>query len=106
VDDVAVALEHVDLLNGLDGLYVELFQRSLELLVVGAGALVDLLDLPARGSLASVYPISDLSFISDVSIVYPSLRFAGGCGDSRFRKQYSVRGCQNGGESAYPVCTY
>lgn len=54
VDDVAVALEHVDLLNRLDGLDVELLQGALELLVVGAGALVDLLDLPARGTLASV----------------------------------------------------
>lgn len=54
VDDVSVALEHVDLLNSLDGLYVELLQRSLELLVVGTGALVDLLDLPAGSALASV----------------------------------------------------
>ena len=53
VDDVAVALEHVDLLNCLDGLDVELLQRSLQLLVVGARALVDLLDLPARSTLAS-----------------------------------------------------
>jgi hypothetical protein len=53
VDDVAVALEHVDLLNRLDGLDVELLERCLQLLVVGAGALVDLLDLPARSALAS-----------------------------------------------------
>jgi hypothetical protein len=105
VDDVAVALEHVDLLNGLDGLYVELLQRSLELLVVGAGALVDLLDLPARSALASVYTISLQSLISAFPSAYPSLSFVGGYGGSRSRKQYSVRGCQNGGESAYPVCT-
>ena len=54
VNDVSVALEHVDLLNSLDGLYVELLQRSLELLVIGTGALVDLLDLPAGSALASV----------------------------------------------------
>lgn len=54
VDDVAVALEHVDLLDGLDGLDVELLQGGLELLVVTAGALVDLLDLPARSTLASI----------------------------------------------------
>jgi hypothetical protein len=53
VDDVAVALEHVDLLNRLDGLDVEFLERCLQLLVVGAGALVDLLDLPARSALAS-----------------------------------------------------
>lgn len=58
MDDVAVALEHVDLLNGLDGLYVELLQRGLELLVVGAGALVDLLDLPAGSALAAIDAIS------------------------------------------------
>ena len=54
VDDVAVFLEHVDLLNGLDGLDVHLLQGGLELLVVGAGGLVDLLDLAAGSTLASV----------------------------------------------------
>jgi hypothetical protein len=58
VDDIAVTLEHVDLLDGLDGLDVELLEGSLKLLVVGAGALVDLLDLPARSTLASVSPVS------------------------------------------------
>jgi hypothetical protein len=53
VDDVAVALEHVDLLDGLNRLDVELLEGGLKLLVVGAGALVDLLDLPARSALAS-----------------------------------------------------
>jgi hypothetical protein len=55
VNDVAVALEHVDLLDCLDGLDIELLERCLQLLVVGAGALVDLLDLPARGAFASVF---------------------------------------------------
>lgn len=54
MNDVAVALEHVDLLDGLDGLDVELLQGGLELLVVTARALVDLLDLPARSTLASI----------------------------------------------------
>ena len=54
VDDVAVFLEHVDLLNSLDGLDVHLLQGGLELLVVGAGGLVDLLDLAAGSTLASV----------------------------------------------------
>lgn len=55
VDDVSVFLEHVDLLDGLDGLDVHLLQGSLELLVVGAGGLVDLLDLAAGSALASVF---------------------------------------------------
>jgi hypothetical protein len=55
VDDVSVALEHVDLLNGLDGLDVELLQRGLELLVVGTSGPVDLLDLPAGSTLAAIY---------------------------------------------------
>lgn len=54
MDDVAVLLEHVDLLDGLDRLYVHLLQGSLQLLVVGAGGLVDLLDLAAGSTLASV----------------------------------------------------
>lgn len=54
MDDVAVFLEHVDLLDGLDGLDVHLLQSSLEFLVVGAGRLVDLLDLAAGSTLASV----------------------------------------------------
>jgi hypothetical protein len=58
VDDVSIALEHVNLLNRLDGLDVELLESGLQLLVVGAGALVDLLDLPAWGALASVSSIS------------------------------------------------
>ena len=58
MDDVSVALEHVDLLNSLDGLDIELLERGLKLLVVGAGALVDLLDLPARSTLASISCLS------------------------------------------------
>jgi hypothetical protein len=61
VDDVAVALEHVDLLNSLDGLDIQLLERSLELLVVGAGVPVDLLDLSARSTLASA-SLSQLEF--------------------------------------------
>jgi hypothetical protein len=53
VDDVAVALEHVDLLNGLDGLDVQLLEGLLELLVVTAGAVRCALDLSPRGTLAT-----------------------------------------------------
>lgn len=61
MDDVAVLLEHVNLLDSLDGLNVHLLQGGLELLVVGAGRLVDSLGLAAGGTLASVtwkYPMS------------------------------------------------
>lgn len=53
VDDVSVALEHVDLLNGLDGLDIELLEGLLELLVIGGGPLWCPLHLPARGTLSS-----------------------------------------------------
>lgn len=53
VDDVAVALEHIDLLNRLDGLRVQLLQRRLELLViVGVSCDVALL-LVSRRSLST-----------------------------------------------------
>jgi hypothetical protein len=53
VNDVAILLEHVDLLNSLDWLDVQLLKRSLQLLVVGAGGLVDLLRLPSGRALAT-----------------------------------------------------
>lgn len=56
MDDVAVRLEHVHLLNRLDWLNVHLLEGGLQLLVVCAGALVDLLDLSPWCSLASVNP--------------------------------------------------
>lgn len=61
MDDVAVGLEHVDLLNGLDGLDVELLQGGLELLVVGGGAGRRALDLSAGGALAAVVGIGTLA---------------------------------------------
>lgn len=54
VDDVAVLFEHVDLLNGLDGLDVEFLERGLQFFVVGAGGLVDFLLLPSRCAFAAV----------------------------------------------------
>ena len=53
MDDVAVALEHVDLLNGLDGLDVELLERLLQLLVVAGGPRGRALHLPPGGALAT-----------------------------------------------------
>jgi hypothetical protein len=54
VNDVAVRLEHVDLLDLGDGLDVHLLEGSLELLVVGAGRPVDLLLHTSGGTLATV----------------------------------------------------
>jgi hypothetical protein len=54
MDDISVALEHIDLLNGLDRLHIQLLQARLQLLVVGTSALVDLLDLPAWGAFATI----------------------------------------------------
>lgn len=53
VDDVAVLLEHVNLLNALDRLDVHLLQGSLELLVIGTAVPLDLLDLAAGSTLAT-----------------------------------------------------
>jgi hypothetical protein len=94
VNDVSVALEHVDLLNGLDRLDVELLQRGLELLVVGTSGPVDLLDLPAGSTLSAIYRVSPESLIS-ISFLVCRLLVIGGRGggfaDSRY---FVVRGCQ------------
>lgn len=58
VNDVAILLEHVDLLDTLDGLDVQLLESGLELLVIGAGVADDLLDLAAGGTLATVKFVS------------------------------------------------
>jgi len=58
VDNVTVTLEHVDLLDGLDGLHIELLERCLQFLVIGTGALVDLLDLSAWCTFPAVSRIS------------------------------------------------
>jgi len=54
VNNIAVRLEHVDLLNRLNRLDIHLLQRGLQLLVVGAAALVGLLDLSPGCALAAV----------------------------------------------------
>jgi hypothetical protein len=53
VDHVAIFLEHINLLNGLDRLHIQLLKRRLEFLIVGPRGLVDLLRLATRGSLPS-----------------------------------------------------
>lgn len=65
MDNVAVFFEHVDFLNGLDGLNVEFLKRGLELLVVGARGLVDFFLLAPRGAFAAIFlSSSDLSLVS------------------------------------------
>lgn len=54
MDNVAVALEHVDLLDSLDGLDVELLQRLLQLLVITSRARRRALDLPPGSTLATI----------------------------------------------------
>lgn len=54
MNDIAIFLEHVDLLDGLDGLNVEFLKRGLEFFVVGAGGLVDFLLLSSRCAFASM----------------------------------------------------
>lgn len=53
MDDVSVLLEHVHLLNSLDGLDVEFLERRLQFLVVGSGGFVDFLGLSARCTFSS-----------------------------------------------------
>lgn len=53
MNDVSVLLEHVDFLNGLDGLDVHLLECGLEFLVVRGGGLVDALGLAAGSTFAS-----------------------------------------------------
>lgn len=56
VDNIAVRLKHVDLLNGLNGLCVQLLQGLLELLVVGARSSGRTLDRSAGSTLATIIP--------------------------------------------------
>lgn len=54
MDDVPVFLEHVHLLDRLDGLNVELLEGGLEFFVVGAGGFVDFLLLSSGCAFASL----------------------------------------------------
>jgi hypothetical protein len=53
VNNLPIIIEHVDLLNSLDWLHIQLLQRALQLLVVGTGTLVSLLDFPAGSALSA-----------------------------------------------------
>jgi hypothetical protein len=67
VDNVAVRLEHVDLLNGRDGLDVHLLEGGLELLVVTTAGSVDLLDLSSGSTLATVFRNTSVSVCARIS---------------------------------------
>jgi hypothetical protein len=54
VDDISVGLEHVDLLNCLNRLNIELLERSLQLLVVHSRTLMNLLYLPSRRTFSTI----------------------------------------------------
>lgn len=54
MDDVAIGLEHVNLLNALDRLGVELLERCLKLLVVSGRAGGCALNLSAGGTLSTI----------------------------------------------------
>jgi hypothetical protein len=65
VDDVSISLEHVDLLDSLDRLDIELLECSLQLLVVHTRALVYLLDLSSRCAFSTVAHL--LAFLDLIS---------------------------------------
>ena len=64
MDHVSVLLEHVNLLDRLDRLNIELLQRCLKLLVIGPRALMNLLHLSSRCTLASMVKLSGQSRFS------------------------------------------
>lgn len=53
MDYVAVFLEHINLLNRLDRLHIELFQRCLKFLIVGSRRFVDLFRFSPWGAFAA-----------------------------------------------------
>lgn len=78
MDDVAIALEHVDLLDGLDGLDVELLQRLLELLVIAGRARGRTLDLSPGSTLATIRHMKTYQNLVDcggVGAISAELRF-------------------------------
>ena len=68
MDDDFILLECVYDLNGLDGLHVYLPQRRPKLLVVGARALIHLLNLSPRRSFFLYIPVH-ISLLSATTLV-------------------------------------
>jgi hypothetical protein len=54
MDDIAITLEHVDLFDRLDWLHIQLLECRLQLLVIRARVLVDLLDFSPWCALAAI----------------------------------------------------
>jgi hypothetical protein len=73
VDNVAIGLEHVYLLNSLDRLDIELLERRLQLLVVHTRALVHLLDLSSWCALSTVAHLSACLHLVPALLVLPHL---------------------------------
>ncbi len=73
MDDVSVSFEHVDLLNSLDGLDVELLECRLQLLVIHPRALVHLLDLSPGCALSTVFDSSAFLCFAHSLLSLPSL---------------------------------
>jgi hypothetical protein len=70
VDDVAICFEHIDLLDCLDRLHVELLECGLELLVVDTGSLRLALYLPSGRTFPAKTSKSVLCIrVSKVSII-------------------------------------
>ena len=73
MDDVSVSLEHVDLLDSLNGLDIELLERRLQLLVIHPRALVHLLDLSSWCALSTVAHLSACLHLVPALLVLPHL---------------------------------
>lgn len=73
MNDVAIGLEHVYLLNSLDRLDIELLERRLQLLVVHTRALVYLLDLSSRCAFSTVAHLSACLHLVPALPVLPHL---------------------------------
>lgn len=73
VDNVSVGLEHVDLLDSLNGLHVDLLKSGLELLVVHTRVLRLGLDLTSRGTLSAIIPQLSASIHPFLLLLMPPL---------------------------------
>ena len=94
MDDVAVLLEHIDLLDSLDRLDIELLQRRLQLLVIHSRALVHLLDLSSGCALST---IAGLSAFLQLSPAIPNTAIV-----SKRPRWSWLRKAVDGGYDTYP----
>lgn len=54
MNHIPILLEHVDFLNGLNRLHIELLKRRLQLLVIRARSLMDFFHLSPGGAFATI----------------------------------------------------